>query len=114
MDVGKMIHDRRVELGYSLEDVGKAVGVGKSTVRKWETGFISNMRRDRLAALSEFLGLSPISFVTGEREISIHKEDAALQELIDLCNSRPGLAGQILALLQVQSQSDRDDSSNRR
>ena len=33
-------------------------GVGKSTVRKWETGAIANMRRDKIAKLASALGTS--------------------------------------------------------
>ena len=47
MDIGKMINQRRTELKLTLEQVGQAVGVGKSTVKKWEDGYISNMRRRR-------------------------------------------------------------------
>jgi len=35
---------KRKELNLTLEDVGNAVGVGKSTVRKWENGDIENMK----------------------------------------------------------------------
>ncbi|WP_205687142.1 helix-turn-helix domain-containing protein [Clostridium septicum] len=35
------------------------IGVGKSTVRKWETGLIENMRRDNIVALSKALNISP-------------------------------------------------------
>ena len=35
---------RRLELGMTLEDVGDFVGVGKSTVRKWENGMIDKMK----------------------------------------------------------------------
>ena len=48
MDIGKMINQRRTELKLTLEQVGQAVGVGKSTVKKWEDGYISNMRRDKM------------------------------------------------------------------
>lgn len=57
--IGKIIHDRRIELELTLEEVGDFVGVGKSTVRKWETGAIENMKRDKIARLSEILKLSP-------------------------------------------------------
>ena len=40
MDIGKMINQRRTELKLTLEQVGQAVGVGKSTVKKWEDGYI--------------------------------------------------------------------------
>ena len=66
MDIGRIIHLKRTELNLTLEDVGKAVGVGKSTVKKWEDGYISNMRRDKIARLAKVLRLNPVTFVTGE------------------------------------------------
>lgn len=66
MDVGKMINQRRTELKLTLEQVGQAVGVGKSTVKKWEDGYISNMRRDKIALLAKVLKMNPVSFITGE------------------------------------------------
>ena len=64
MNINKKLKDRRLELGLTLEDVGKIVGVGKSTVRKWETGDIENMRRDKIALLAKALQVSP-SFIMG-------------------------------------------------
>lgn len=48
MEISKLISDRRKELGLTLEEVGKIVGVSKSTVKKWEDGYISNMKEIRL------------------------------------------------------------------
>lgn len=56
------LRQRRLELGLTLEEVGNVVGVGKSTVRKWETGDIANMRRDKIALLAKALQVSP-SFI---------------------------------------------------
>lgn len=66
MDIGKRIRDRRLELNLTLEEVGNAVGVNKSTVKKWEDGYISNMHRDRIDALAKVLKISPVSLITGE------------------------------------------------
>lgn len=66
MDIGKMINQRRTELKLTLEQVGQAVGVGKSTVKKWEDGYIPNMRRDKIALLAKVLKMNPVSFITGE------------------------------------------------
>lgn len=66
MDIGTIIKNRRLELGLTLEEVGKAVGVGKSTVQKWENGFISNMKRDKISALAKILNLNPVSLITGD------------------------------------------------
>lgn len=64
-DIGKMIYEQRNRLGLTLEEVGKAVGVGKSTVRKWENGMIKNMGRDKIALLANVLQLPPVAFVPG-------------------------------------------------
>lgn len=68
MTIGEFIHNRRIELGLTLEEIGNATGVGKSTVKKWETGFISNMRRDRIDALATILRVSPIVFINDNIE----------------------------------------------
>lgn len=59
MQIKDLIRARREELGLTYEALGKLVGVGKSTVRKWETGMIENMRRDNIIALSKALNISP-------------------------------------------------------
>ena len=60
MEIGELIKQRRLELKLTLEEVGNAVGVSKSTVKKWEDGFIANMKRDKIANLASVLRLSPI------------------------------------------------------
>lgn len=62
-EIANKIKKRRLELGLTLEDVGQAVGVGRSTVRKWETGMIKNMGRDKIAALAKILQISPVELV---------------------------------------------------
>ena len=49
----------RKEKKLTLEQVADVVGVGKSTVRKWETGMIANMKRDKIASLAKALGTTP-------------------------------------------------------
>ena len=62
-EIANKIKARRQELGLTLEDVAQAVGVGRSTVRKWETGMIKNMGRDKIAALAKVLQISPVELV---------------------------------------------------
>lgn len=64
MDFGEKIKALRINQGMTLEQVGDIVGVGKSTVRKWETGQIANMRRDKIALLAKALGTTP-AFLMG-------------------------------------------------
>ena len=59
LDLSRKIKLLRAERGMTLEQVAQIVGVGKSTVRKWETGTIANMRRDKIDKLATALGTSP-------------------------------------------------------
>ncbi len=68
------IKKRRVELGLTLEEIGRFVGVSKGTVCKWEQGFIKNMRRDKIIKLAEILQVSPIDFLINEGFISNNTE----------------------------------------
>lgn len=71
--IGKIIKKNRLELNLTLDDVAKAVGVSKSTVQRWESGQINNMRRDRIDSLSKILQISPLIFVDANEDN--HKKD---------------------------------------
>ena len=69
MELGEYIKQLRLAKGLTLEQVGDSVGVGKSTVRKWETGDIRNMKRDKIVKLAKVLGISPDAMLSfGESE----------------------------------------------
>ena len=69
------LKERRLELGLTLDEVAKKVGVSKATVSRWETGEIENMRRDRIAALAKVLKVDP-NFIL---EIDFNKNDPISQ-----------------------------------
>ena len=98
MEVGKLINSRRTELGLTLEEVGSAVGVSKSTVKKWEDGFIPNMRRDKIAKLASVLQLDPVAFITDEITVT---EDPKLSKAVALISSLNDL-GQDVAIQRLE------------
>ena len=59
MNMGEKIKYHRELLHMTLEELGNKVGVGKSTVRKWENGMIANMRRDKIDKIAKALEISP-------------------------------------------------------
>lgn len=65
MDIGQIIYNRRKELGLTLEQIGNAVGVSKSTVKKWETGYIANIKRDKISKLANVLQINPVVLING-------------------------------------------------
>ena len=71
-DMARKIQELRQDRGLTLEQVATVVGVGKSTVRKWETGMIANMKRDKIAALAKALGTTP-AYLMGWEEAKEEK-----------------------------------------
>lgn len=69
-NISKKISDRRKQLGLTLDDVGKAVGVSRSTVQRWESGLIKNMGRDKIAALASVLQMNPVELVPGPADFN--------------------------------------------
>jgi transcriptional regulator with XRE-family HTH domain len=79
--MAQKIKDLRQQRGMTLEQVANIVGVGKSTVRKWETGMIANMKRDKIAALAQALGTTP-AYLMGWKEET--KEETNSPDQIEL------------------------------
>jgi len=76
------LRERRHALGMTLEEVGKIVGVGKSTVRKWETGDIENMKRDKIALLAKALKITPGTLMGWEtKEKNVEYGDLSESEI---------------------------------
>ena len=95
--MAQRIRTLRQEKGLTLEQVADVVGVGKSTVRKWETGMIANMKRDKIADLAKALGTTPAYLMGWEEDEAEEKEispsELQLTEgekvLLDLFNRVP-------------------------
>ena len=79
MEIKDIIRTRRNELGLTLEDIAKKVGVSKPTVQRWESGDIENMRRDKIAKLAETLEISP-SDLLGLKKNNIPKQNYIVPE----------------------------------
>ena len=94
--MAQRIKTLRQEKGLTLEQVADVVGVGKSTVRKWETGMIANMKRDKIADLAKALGTTP-AYLMGWDEKDDEKKDSPTElqlsegekALLDLFNRVP-------------------------
>ena len=64
-DIGKLIRERRKEKGLTLVELGEIIGVANGTISKWERGQIKNIRRDKIQALCDVLGIPPYTFISG-------------------------------------------------
>ncbi len=79
MEMGQKIYNLRIQKGLTLEELGNMVGVGKSTVRKWENGMIANMKRDKIIKVSEALNTTPAYLMGWEEEEKIISLDNLYQ-----------------------------------
>jgi repressor LexA len=59
MELKDILRIKRTEHKLTLEEIGNAVGVSKATVKRWESGEIKNLRRDKIAKLAKILEVSP-------------------------------------------------------
>lgn len=68
MQIHDIIKNRRIELGLTMKEVAEAVGVSEGTVSRWESGDISNMKRDKIQKLSKKLNISPLVILGCEED----------------------------------------------
>lgn len=104
MDMGQKIYNLRVQKGLTLEELGNMVGVGKSTVRKWENGMIANMKRDKILKVSEALDTTPAYLMGWEEAEKIISLDNVYQ--IEL--KRFPLLGEIACGIPKYANEDRE------
>ena len=88
----------------TLEDVAIKVGVGKSTVRKWETGMIENMRRDKIAKLAYALNTTPAYLMGWEEE----DELSGIDGINPIYKKRLPLLGNIACGEPIYASEDRE------
>jgi repressor LexA len=92
-ELSRKIKELRLKKNMTLEQVGDIVGVGKSTVRKWETGMIANMKRDKIALLAKALDTTPAYLMGWKDDKKTAPEELTLSEgekmLLDLFRQVP-------------------------
>ncbi len=68
MEIRDLIKARRLELDLTMKQLADKVGVSEGTISRWESGDISNMRRDKIVSLAKTLGLSPAVIMGWEED----------------------------------------------
>lgn len=70
MELNDKIKTLRNENNYTLEDLAKIIGVSPSTILRWESGEIKNLRRDKIKKLADALHTSP-AYLMGWEDIAL-------------------------------------------
>ncbi len=66
MSLGKNIRMRRIAYGYTVEELASRIGVSRQTVFRYENGQIATIPHEKLEALSEALGTTPVALMAGD------------------------------------------------
>lgn len=59
MTTGEKIRNRRIALQMTMEDLGKAIGVQRSAINKYEKGLV-DIRSKTLTAIANALNIAPV------------------------------------------------------
>lgn len=102
MEFKERIKKRRLELGLTLEDVAKIVGVSNATISRWESGAIENQRRDKVELLAKALRVTPGELMGWEADSPVNKDEAEREEFLRLYEQAPAwLRDQVRNLLEA-------------
>lgn len=100
MTMGDRIHFLRTERRLTLQELGDKVGVGASTVRKWETGFIKNLRTDKIQRLAAALDTS-VDYLMGWTDNSVN---------INSVGTNNGVIGQNSGEIHIEQERSKEEA----
>ena len=88
-DIGKKIRERRKELGMTLDELARAVGVSKQTIFRYEDRTIENIPIDKLHKIAGKLNVSiayllELKVEVGYEDFIALKEKEGFRELISI------------------------------
>lgn len=94
------LKQRRIELGLTMLEVAKLVGVSEATISRYESGNIKNMRKDRIAKYASALKVPPSTFLELE-----DKSESRLTPTDLRANTKPvPLVGRVAAGLSCHAE----------
>lgn len=98
------IKNRRMELGMSYQDLADKTGMSKSTLQRYETGFIKNIPLSKVEALAQALQVTP-EFIMGWKDKKDSPLDSETLQMMSEAFARP----EMRALFSVSRNATKDD-----
>lgn len=84
MNIGERIKYLRNKNDATLEVVGKAIGVSRQTLQRYESGVIGNIPSDKIEKLAEIFNVSPAYLMGWEDKEQISDSISADEEIITI------------------------------
>ena len=51
--MGQRIHNKRIEMGLTMEELGKRLGVSRQSICNWEKGEVENISREHIKTMAD-------------------------------------------------------------
>lgn len=108
MGLKENIKHKRYELGLTLEDVAKVVGVSRQTIQKYENGIVSNIPSDKIELLAKALKSTPAYLMGWEETINSNefKFDDKDKKIISAYHAHPEVQHSVDLLLGIAEHKD--------
>lgn len=81
-NTSKRIKELRLEHKMTMESLAEKIGVSKSTIAKWENGYVENMRQDNIMKLSMIFNVSAV-YIMGYDAPKDEPKEVPVEELTD-------------------------------
>lgn len=57
--MSQRIHDKRNEMGWTMDELAQKLGVNKSSISKWENSQVDHIKRTYIAKMAELFHVKP-------------------------------------------------------
>ena len=78
VEICELMKQRRKDLGLTLDEVAQSVGVNQSTVSRWESGQIEEMKRGKIEKLADTLEINPALLMGWDNYLKLSPEQNEL------------------------------------
>lgn len=99
------IRNRRLELDMSYQDLADKTGMSKSTLQRYETGFIKNIPLSKVEALAKALMVTPEYLMGWEAKTDSPVMDSETLQMMSEAFARP----EMRALFSVSRNATKED-----
>lgn len=99
------IRDRRLELDLSYQDLADKTGMSKSTLQRYETGFIKNIPLSKVEVLAKALRVTPEYLMGWEEKAESPVMDEETLQMMNEAFARP----EMRALFSVSRNATKED-----
>lgn len=104
-EMGKRIHDKRKECGLSMEELAEKIGVNKSSISKWESGTVGDIKRIYIAKMAQVFHVRP-SWLMGydkEDDVTLTYEAPGKESVKLQVDNQPPIIGHTSKIAELYS-----------